>query len=604
LKLYTSILTSLVATLAFLFVSVSPALAAGPNPPTVFEAVTTREARPTFIWDKVSGATWYQLYICRADASGACITSSNSFQKFNPSTESWEGQANISLWYPAGLGPGGPGDGICYEEGSTKCKVDGYYDLIDNTRQFRLIKPGNYKYWVRSYDPTFPVGEETGLWSTTQSWSQAGTPIVTEIETQYLSNGQYSFQWGSSIDATWYQVLIGSVNAQGTWQGTAYNEWWEAGNNPNLPFSSPPETLECYNGLPWPNTCHLWTDMDPAIANLPVLPHGHNYHLYIRAYSPLDTGTPVENLPWSDPVEITGRLRVIELRYLPPGTAATASSVDQLSGEVQSSLLEATKDIRGDGRSAIKPQVVDVINRYTPRPSGDTWGDVYTSMLAQEGLCQRIANEDIDQIWLWVDPTIDTGHGVEYAISSPNFLWGVNYATVANFCEGESFVIMGFDVTRNYDLAMHSFGHYLEGLLGNLQTIELFWYRFAGNTGEGYPIAQRCGNVHFPPNSDEVNHYQYGLTNFVNNSCQDWNPEASGQQVSINCTAWGCDQGGFLEWWMQAMPHKSNTLTYQGKQMPNWWDFVDDMEENMQYYWDNRSTYFINESFFAQNGYN
>lgn len=294
----------------------------------------------------------------------------------------------------------------------------------------------------------------------------------------------------------------------------------------------------------------------------------------------------------------TATLRVIEVRYLPD---TPVYDPDWLSTQLQALLRDASRFhyySNPTALPAIQIQVVAVYNHYTPRPDPDgTWYGSFAATLAADNLCDRINAEDIDQIWLWVDPVTDPRPGVEYAISGPFFGEGAPYATVASpaFCGGQrSFGFMGFDTTRPPDYALHSFGHFMEGLLGTLQTVELFWYRYAGDTDAGYPLTERCGNVHFPPNG-EID-YDYDNPAFVETTCEDWNPQATGLSQHYNCGRWGCNQQGYLLWWLQNMPNAGHRQVYQGQYLPNWWDFTQDMDANIQAYLSDRE-YFMNRAF-------
>lgn len=326
--------------------------------------------------------------------------------------------------------------------------------------------------------------------------------------------------------------------------------------------------------------------------------------------SPTLTATPVPTpsvTPSPTPISQTGalhNLRVLELRYFPKGEEDVVYHPDDLSADLQNLLSQGSKyHLYSDSAapSSLNVQIVDVINRYKARPNVNGWWyTTYKLMLAEDNLCQRINNENIDQVWLWVDPRpgYDPGPGVEYAISSDYFETGAQYATVANpaFCGGtNSFVIMGFDFTRTADWALHSYGHFMEGLLGNLQTVELFWYRFGGNTSAGWPLDKRCGNVHFPPNGASDYDYSNGTT-VTGNWCEDWDPYGDGSKQSFNCSKWGCTQEGYLKWWMQSIPGYRNTVVYESKLLPSWWDFIGDMDGKINYYKNNPS-YFFNHSF-------
>lgn len=299
-------------------------------------------------------------------------------------------------------------------------------------------------------------------------------------------------------------------------------------------------------------------------------------------------------------------LKVLELRYFPKGQSDVINHPNTLSAQLQNALRESSR-FRGYSSPGAPPsiqvEIVKVIDRNKARPNiNNDWVATYNAILAEDNLCQQIKDLDIDQIWMWVDPRTgyDPNPGVEYAISSPLFRTNLQYVTVpyTPFCNGESsFAIMGFDTTRTYDLAQHSFGHYMEGLLGNIQSIELFWYRFGGNDQVGFPRAARCGNVHFPPNG--AADYDYGNNSVALTACEDWNPEGTGQKTAYTCTRWGCTQGGYLTWWMQNMPNMNNNFVYQGKKIPNWWDFVVDFDETIQKYGALSSTYYMDPVFLA-----
>jgi hypothetical protein len=296
-------------------------------------------------------------------------------------------------------------------------------------------------------------------------------------------------------------------------------------------------------------------------------------------------------------------MKVIEIRYFPKGESDVVYHPDTLSGQLQDALKEASR-FRGyqDNSSppSIQVEVVKVYDRYKPRPSGNNWYTVYNEILAEDSICQQIKDLDVDQVWMWVDPRpgYDANPGVESAISSPYFRSQSKYAVTPfyPFCNAESsFVFMGFDTSRTYDLALHSFGHYMEGLLEHIQSKDLYWNRFSGSDNGEYPRTAGCGNVHFPPNG--TSDYDYDNTAIALTSCEDWNPDVTGQKIAYSCSRWGCTQGGYLTWWMQNMPNMNNSLTYQGKKIPNWWDFVVDFDETITRYAQQKNIYFIDQDY-------
>lgn len=309
------------------------------------------------------------------------------------------------------------------------------------------------------------------------------------------------------------------------------------------------------------------------------------------------------------PTATTKTIRVIEIRYFPLGrdSAHVIYQPDVLSQQLRDGLRDGSKFHlykNPYAAPAVNVQIVGVYNRDSARPNRDGyWETTYNDILAQDNICSRINNENIDQIWLWVDPRAgyDPNPGVEYAISSKYFSKNLDYVTYPStpFCGGgHGFVFMGFDTTRPVDNALHSFGHMMEGMLGNLQTVELFWFRFAGNTQNGWPLERSCGNVHYAPNS--VIDYDIASMRTVSSTCENWNPDVNGAAVNLNCTKWGCTEAGHMKWWFQNMPNMSNSLLYQGRKLPNWFDFLSNYDATVKNYASN-SAYFMNSNFLTSN---
>lgn len=240
-------------------------------------------------------------------------------------------------------------------------------------------------------------------------------------------------------------------------------------------------------------------------------------------------------------------------------------------------------------------------------------------------ICQLISQLDIDQVWLWVDPKTDTAPGSEYIIVAPNSTYGD--ASYSDICGNkQSFVIMGLDYTLPAFEAVHSFGHFMEALLGKVQGNDLFVGRYRGAAdynGEPdsipippYVLADKCGDVHTPPNvplntnTNSFPGYQYGLTTSVNSSCANWNPDGTGIKVPVSAATWRAiqlpttfvddqlpsDQLSYLIWWMQNMPQDANTtgFFYNGKAIPSWWSFVKDTDEKIRQY--NKAGYWLDPS--------
>jgi hypothetical protein len=321
--------------------------------------------------------------------------------------------------------------------------------------------------------------------------------------------------------------------------------------------------------------------------------------------SPTIAPTPLPTTPTNP--NYPKKLRVIEIRFFPFGPEQAVYQPDTLSSQLKTLLRNASsfhKFSNSLAQNSIDVETVAVYNHNTARPNPDgTWRSSYDQILAQDNICQQVLDQNIDQVWVWADPRTgyDTTPGQEYVISSKYFqdqskIKNATYATPM-FCNGQkSFVFFEFDYSRTADLALHSFGHFLEGLLANIQSADLFWKTFSGDPSMGTTRADKCGNVHYPPNGTAD--YDYSNTTNTTTSCEDWNPQLTGVKKTYNCTEWSCTQEGYLQWWMQNMPNIDNTLTYQSKNLPNWWDFTYDTDNTIKKYNDN-TAYYMDRNFLS-----
>lgn len=300
------------------------------------------------------------------------------------------------------------------------------------------------------------------------------------------------------------------------------------------------------------------------------------------------------------------KIRVVEVRFFPAGSNYVYHP-DTLSTQLQGMIKDASsfhKYAVPTATPSTEIEVVQVINHQGKRPTGNgDWEESYKQILQNDNLCDIITTQNIDQLWIWADPRagFDEAPGQEYAISSNRFRNLVQPAVIPStpFCGGaRGFTFFEFDFSRTADLALHSYGHYLEGLIANVQSRELFWQRYAGENSGSFLRSERCGNVHFPPNGR--NDYDYSNSSYVKSACESWDPALTGTKVRMNCTRWGCTQEGYLKWWMQNMPNQNNTLTYLGKKLPNWFDFTYDIDSALNNYAAD-STYFTNTSFMDAN---
>jgi len=116
---------------------------------------------PSFLWEALPGATWYEIWV--ADASGA----------------------GKSLWYPA--------DSACYM---------GYcYSAWDSVG---LMSAGVYRWWVQGWS------NELGFsgWSEALNFMQPLGAPVTSAPTGVIDTSTPNFVWQPTVPAEWYWVQI------------------------------------------------------------------------------------------------------------------------------------------------------------------------------------------------------------------------------------------------------------------------------------------------------------------------------------------------------------------------------------------------------------
>ena len=174
---------------------------------------------------------------------------------------------------------------------------------------------------------------------------------------------------------------------------------------------------------------------------------------------------------------------------------------------------------------------------------------------------------------------------------------------------------------------VHNHGHQIEAQLAILDVhqnkyklSQLFYQRFGGyplgDTPQPYYRGGRVGLVHFPPNAE--GDYDYDNTNYIESDILDWKPDGSGVKKLINKDAWhysrtmpvhipiiqpdehgiwsswtlgssnkvgGDPHGGWLIYWMQSIPSKSNNIPYSfngnNYTISNWWDIIYQWDETI-----------------------
>jgi hypothetical protein len=231
-----------------------------------------------------------------------------------------------------------------------------------------------------------------------------------------------------------------------------------------------------------------------------------------------------------------------------------------------------------------------------------------------KSICQQVQELNLDQVWLWADTSVDSAPQDEFTIVNPTSNYGIS--SYKDICgNSKSFVLMGYAMNVPLGHAIHSFGHYMETFVKNMQGQDLVFGRFEAvkynasgesNTNYGIPYApykltEACGNIHVPPNipldlaTGTYKAYDYLNNAVVNSACDNWKPDGTGAKTSVTSNTWTTLKmptapvfltlgERYFVWWMQNFADSRSGLTFNGKPIPSWWSFVADTDNKIRLY--------------------
>lgn len=195
-------------------------------------------------------------------------------------------------------------------------------------------------------------------------------------------------------------------------------------------------------------------------------------------------------------------------------------------------------------------------------------------------ICDLVENRGVKEVWIWMTHN-STIAPIESNMAGP---WGdiSNSSRQSDLpvCK-KTYTVYDYNYGRGVGEAIEDHNHQQEALF-NYVDYDLFWNKFVNPYGKTSNIINHCGWSHFPPNASED--YDWRNKRYVLSDCENWKPDGGGEVKQINCETWssGCiDDSGlsFKIWWMQNIPGLNNNLTYRGKNLRNWWDFVADFDK-------------------------
>lgn len=208
----------------------------------------------------------------------------------------------------------------------------------------------------------------------------------------------------------------------------------------------------------------------------------------------------------------------------------------------------------------------------------------YEGFVEHYNFDERRDNGEINEVWVWTWPfagmweSQQVGQNAFWCNSPPLKMDNEKILTV-----------MGFNYERTADLALHSFGHRAESVLrevyGRWERINDVetpnnWELFTSLDKDAAEKAH-VGNAHYPPNGQDD--YDYSNRSVVKTYAHYWQnyPGLDWQEETpkkIDCTAWNCDQMGYMSWWFRKFPHFGGINT-DDKKLNNWWHYILNYEE-------------------------
>lgn len=304
----------------------------------------------------------------------------------------------------------------------------------------------------------------------------------------------------------------------------------------------------------------------------------------------------------------THQLPVLEIKYFP--LKADGKTVDGDETGFATPLTEIRSRIAGrskelltaldkstiyvkdpTGKPYIHRFIAGSIEHLSPIPKVTEWGQAdMRAILNEANVCNWVDNKKVREVWIWmyhfgkvapVESNMSMGR-----LSKKYWNYGT-YGDVSNsyrrddlpICE-HTYTVYNFNNDRELGTMLENYGHQLETIFLAMN-FDLYEHRFRGDIGNTTGVQGRCGNIHWPPNGKSDYDWRSKLT--VTTTCSDWHPDGTaGATETIDCTAWDCDDSKYKIWWMQRVPGRGNSLTYKGKKLRNWWEFVVDFDQAIQ----------------------
>ena len=298
----------------------------------------------------------------------------------------------------------------------------------------------------------------------------------------------------------------------------------------------------------------------------------------------------------TEPIQIVTS-RVLMVIFDPVVDAATSMKLsqkmnwkraDELAAGYSSDILECSGGVAryqivqrielnefpvfADGFQYTASSYLPVLNRSAQPHAPE--GVNYTALLSRFNIMQRVANNEIDEVWFFAFPhagfyeSIMGGYGAFFCNSNPL----PNTATCPR-----RFVLMGFSMERGVGEMLESFGHRSEFSMGKAfarVSGDANLYKKFALYDKIAPGKANIGSIHYAPNSNQD--YDWGNTSMVASYCDDWYnlPNFKGTVKQVNCVEWGNGEiRAHHKWWLKHLPKVAGRKNGVAN---NWWQYIVD----------------------------
>ena len=224
-----------------------------------------------------------------------------------------------------------------------------------------------------------------------------------------------------------------------------------------------------------------------------------------------------------------------------------------------------------DGFRYTPQTYLDVLQRKTT-PHMPQEAD-YNSILTKFNVLQRIARNEIDEVWIFAFPHAGF---YESTMGGPDAFWCNSQPLKNTTASKRRFVVMGFSFERYIGEMEEAYGHRAESIMektfAKLTGAANLWKRFI-QYEKSTPGKAACGNVHFAPNSQQD--YDWGNAAPVKSECYDWLlnfPNFKGDVRIVNATEWGNGEiRAHHKWWFGHFPKVAGRKNGIHN---NWWQYI------------------------------